>query len=452
MVNDNNLKQEGPRHIFSVSELNAATREMLENNFPAIWLEGEISNLTQAGSGHIYLTLKDDSAQIRAAMFKGRNRSLRFRPENGLQVLVKGRISLYAARGDYQLIINQMEEAGLGALQRAFEQLKARLAAEGLFDDSRKQAMPSHPAQVGVVTSPTGAAIHDILSVFKRRFPAIPIILYPTAVQGKDAPGQIVSAIEAANRRQECDVLIVARGGGSIEDLWSFNDEQVARAIVNSNIPVVSAVGHQTDFTISDFVADHRAPTPTAAAELLTPDQHELNRTFNNYRDRLITHIDKALQSGSHSLERLTKRLRHPGKKLEEQGQRLDELESRMINAIGQTLKLRRGMLREHHARFTTNTPTHQIKQYRIAIEALDKRLCQTIKMALDSRKKQIIHLAQCLDTVSPLATLGRGYAIIKDNQGQVIHNASHVSKDDIITARLHKGSLFCTVNKTATD
>ena len=281
---------ESAQHIFSVSELNQYAREILENSFPMIWLEAEVSNLVQPSSGHIYLTLKDKNAQVRGAMFKGRNQRLTFKPKNGDQVLVKGRLSLYAPRGDYQLIIDAMQEAGLGALQRAFEVLKRKLAAEGLFADELKKPLPAHPNAIGVVTSPTGAAIQDIISVLKRRFPLTPIIIYPCAVQGEEAPAQLVSAIQTANRRRECEVLIVGRGGGSLEDLWAFNNESLARAIRASNIPIVSAVGHQIDFAIADFVADVRAPTPSAAAELLSQDQAELRARFAGFEQLLARH------------------------------------------------------------------------------------------------------------------------------------------------------------------
>ena len=312
-------------HIFSVTEINNSVKSLLEQQFTSIWIEAEISNLATPRSGHIYLTLKDDNAQIRAAMFRGNNMRLAFRPKDGMQVLVRGRLSLFAPRGDYQLIIDKMQEAGQGALQRAFEKLKAKLQQEGLFAEERKKTVPLRPGTIGIVTSPTGAAVHDILSVLQRRFPLTNVIIYPTQVQGAEAAAQIRGAIQRANQRQECDVLIVGRGGGSLEDLWCFNDEALARTIAESNIPVVSAVGHQVDFTIADFVADLRAPTPSAAAELLSADGDELQATLAGYQNWFESKIKSQLAEKHQQLHWVSKNLKHPGRRLEEHAQRLDQ-------------------------------------------------------------------------------------------------------------------------------
>lgn len=444
--------QQDERHIFSVSELNQFARQLLEEAFPMIWLEAEVSNLVQPSSGHIYLTLKDNRAQVRAAMFRGNNRHLRFKPKNGDQVLVRGRLSLYAPRGDYQLIIDTMEEAGLGALQRAYEQLKNKLDAEGLFADSHKQPLPEHPRTVGVVTSPTGAAIQDIVSVLKRRFPLLPVIVYPCAVQGEDAPAQIVHAIETANQRNECDVLIVGRGGGSLEDLWAFNNEALARTIYNSRIPIVSAVGHQIDFTIADFVADVRAPTPSAAAEMLSQDQQELIARFSAYEQLLLEKIRNTLTRKQQLVDWHQKRLKHPGKQLEEQKQRLDLAETRLTAAMERRLKEQQ---RAHHhwdQRLRLQSPARQISQHQKLIAQYELRLARGIRKQLTTQQQRLGYSAQQLNAVSPLATLGRGYAIVKDPQGQILRSVESVKVGDEVSARLADGELQCKVTGSRAD
>ncbi|HEY0719956.1 MAG TPA: exodeoxyribonuclease VII large subunit, partial [Gammaproteobacteria bacterium] len=301
------------REVYSVSRLNREARALLEGHFPLMWIEGEISNLTRPASGHIYFSLKDPFAQVRCAMFRMRGMHLVFRPADGMQVLVRARLSLYEPRGDYQLIVEQMEEAGDGALRRAFEQLKQRLHAEGLFESARKRPLPPLPRRIGVVTSPSGAAIHDILTVLRRRFPAIPVILYPVPVQGAGAAAQIATMLRKAGERGECDVLIVGRGGGSLEDLWPFNEEVVARAIAASPIPVVSAVGHEVDVTIADFAADQRAATPSAAAEMVVPDRQEWQLRIERLQERLTQALHHRLRHAHQSVAHLAKRIRHPG-------------------------------------------------------------------------------------------------------------------------------------------
>ena len=436
------------RHIFSVSELNNSVKGLLEGQFPSIWLEAEISNLVQPRSGHLYLTLKDDQAQLRAAMFRGNNIRLKFRPKDGMQVLVRGRLSLFAPRGDYQLIIDHMEEAGLGALQRAFEQLKAKLGAEGLFDENRKQAVPTRPGRIGVVTSATGAAIHDILSVLKRRFPLTEVVLYPTLVQGKEASQAICEAIKTANRRNECDVLIVGRGGGSLEDLWCFNDEQVARSIVASHLPVVSAVGHEVDFTIVDFVADVRAPTPSAAAELLSADGRELLENLSSYQAWLTDRIRRAMLERQQKLVWLSRQLKHPGKRLQEHAQRLDELELRLQQSIQRVLQQQSNQLRTTHIRLHNQSPATQIKNLRKDVSQLDSRLARSFRQSMEQSSTQLQHLAQRLNTVSPLATLSRGYSITKSRDNTILRDVTQVQNGDQIRTQLHQGSLVCTVEQ----
>ena len=452
MIKNTNIEdtsvQTNERHVFSVSELNLFAKNLLENTLPSLWLEGEISNLAQPRSGHIYLTLKDDNAQVRGAMFKGRNMRLKFRPSNGLQVLVKGRLSLYTPRGDYQLIIDEMEEAGLGALQRAFEQLKQSLHQEGLFDDSYKKPIPSHPTSIGVITSPTGAAVHDITSVLARRFPLLPVTVYPVAVQGNDAPQQLINALATANRRKDCDVLIIGRGGGSLEDLWAFNDEQLARAIFSSKIPIVSAVGHQVDFTIADFVADMRAPTPSAAAEMLSQDQDELYGTFSGYQRWLQDKISQIISDRQQSLGWLEKQLIHPGKRLEEHGQRLDDLESRLLLQVTQSLNLRKAEVATLSAQLQAQTPSHHIAQLTQRIQSLQQRSRRACKQALKDGQTTLAHTAHRLETVSPLATISRGYSITKDKKGLLLRDCSSIKVGDTITTQLKEGTLSSLVTE----
>ncbi len=397
----------GPeRTVFTVSQLNREARAVLERGFPLVWVEGEISNLARPASGHLYFTLKDEAAQVRCAMWRNRNLLLRFKPADGQRVLARARISLYEPRGEYQLQIEHLEEAGFGALQRAFEVLKAKLQAEGLFDTGRKKPLPALPRRIGVITSASGAALHDILSTLARRFPAVEVVLYPVAVQGAGAGEQIAAALALANRRAECDLLIAGRGGGSLEDLWTFNEEIVARAIAASAIPVISAVGHEVDVTIADFVADVRAPTPTGAAELAVPDQGEWLRSLETLAGRLITACYARLRQQQDRLAALHRHLRlaHPGARLTQHAQRLDELEQRL-----------RGSWRQQ----------------------------------LTTRQTRLGGLARALQAVSPLATLGRGYAIVRDANGRVLRNAADTAAGETIEAQLAQGKLRAQVTET---
>lgn len=390
------------RKIFKVSQLNAAVRAILEANFEYIWVEGEISNLSEPSSGHIYFSLKDELAQIRAAMFRNRKTALKFQPKNGTKIIAVAQVGLYEPRGDYQLIIEQMELAGAGALHAKFLQLKAKLEAEKLFDIKHKKLLPKLPRCIGVITSPTGAAIRDILSILKRRCSGVSVIIYPTQVQGAESASQIVTALQVANERCECELLILARGGGSLEDLWSFNEEIVARAIFASAIPIISAVGHETDFTIADFVADVRAPTPSAAAELAVPNTVEWSAGLTGLKQRLINLIQHKLQQASWSVKNLKSRLRHPSYYLSQQAQRLDELEHRLHLGI-----------------------QHQITYW----------------------QHRLVKATAALDLVSPLATLVRGYAIVSKN-GHVVQNTQDVAIGDEIQTKLSDGVLHCLVKK----
>ncbi|MGR8920706.1 MAG: exodeoxyribonuclease VII large subunit, partial [Gammaproteobacteria bacterium] len=363
------------RAVLSVSALNDAARDVLERYLGHVWVEGEISNLARPASGHIYFSLKDAKAQVRCAMFRNRNRALGFRPENGLAVLARGRVSLYTARGDFQLIVDELEPAGDGALRLRFEQLKQRLAAEGLFDAARKQPLPAWPRQIGVVTSPSGAAVRDVLHVLARRCPGIPVIVYPTAVQGESAARAIVAALAAAERRAECDVLLVCRGGGSLEDLWPFNEEIVARAIAGCTIPVVSGVGHEVDVTIADFVADLRAPTPSAAAEQVSPDTAELARRVTGLERRLGTNLRYALRQRASRLGELGARLVSPKRRLELGYQRTDELSQRLVTAMRMQMTLRRGRVGALAARVAARSPRSLLTLLGRDLDHLRRRL-----------------------------------------------------------------------------
>lgn len=438
------------RSILTVSELNQETRRLLESSFPLVWVEGEISNLTNARSGHLYFTLKDRDASVQAAMFRNRNMHLDFTPKEGMQVLIRAKVTLYEPRGNFQLIAEHMEEAGAGALQRAFEALKRRLAEEGLFDTEHKQSLPLLPRCIGVVTSPTGAAIRDILSVLKRRFPAIPVILYPVQVQGSGAAQQIANTIHSANQRQECDVLIVGRGGGSMEDLWAFNEEVVARAIYASELPIVSAVGHEIDFTISDFVADLRAPTPSAAAESLSPDQDEYQQRLQSLQRRLSSSAGQTLQRGSNRLHHLQQRLRHPGQRLQELSQRLDELDSRLQQAQKRSQQQAALKLEHLQHRLQLHNPLHRIQRQTQGLAESRHRLIAAMNHRQKDQHQRLAGLLRALDAVSPLAVLARGYAIASEHEsGKIIHSNIQAQQGDRIDIRLHQGRLSCTVDES---
>ena len=443
------------RDVYTVSRLNSEVRALLEGSFPLLWVEGEISNLARPSSGHLYFSLKDPNAQVRCAMFKGANRALGFTPANGMQVLARARVGLYEGRGEYQLIVEGMEESGEGALHRAFEQLKNRLAAEGLFAPEHKQAMPALPRQIGVITSPTGAALRDILHVLERRFAAIPVIIYPVPVQGKSAAGDIARMIRLASQRKECDVLILARGGGSLEDLWSFNEEIVARAIYNCAIPIVTGIGHEIDFTIADFVADQRAPTPSAAAELVSPDGAEWLQKIKRLDARLLTLTRNRLRQQIQTLKWLNGRLvqQHPGRRLQQQGQRLDELEQRLTRAQRSLLRDRLATLAELRARLRQYSPSHRVARSEAHRYQLMQRLRAAMRLKLERQRTQLESLMRALDTVSPLATLRRGYAIVTDYpDGGVVRRAADVQVGEQVQAKLGEGRLICEVRETHKD
>ncbi|MEH0884161.1 exodeoxyribonuclease VII large subunit [Enterobacter sp. UNJFSC 003] len=428
--------------IFTVSRLNQTVRLLLEQEMGQVWISGEISNFTQPSSGHWYFTLKDDTAQVRCAMFRNSNRRVTFRPQHGQQVLVRANITLYEPRGDYQIIVESMQPAGEGLLQQKYEQLKATLSEEGLFDQQHKKSLPSPAHCVGVITSKTGAALHDILHVLKRRDPSLPVIIYPTAVQGDDAPGQIVRAIELANARRECDVLIVGRGGGSLEDLWSFNDERVARAIFASQIPVVSAVGHETDVTIADFVADLRAPTPSAAAEVVSRNQLELLRQIQNGQQRLEMAMDYFLANRTRRFTQLHHRLQqqHPQLRLARQQTVLERLRQRMNFALDNQLKRAASRQQRVTQRMNQQNPQPKIYRAQTRIQQLEYRLAETIRARLSTTRERFGNAVTHLEAVSPLSTLARGYSVTTATDGKVLKQTKQVKAGDVLTTRLSDG------------
>jgi len=437
--------------IFTVSRLNREIRLLLEGNFPLLWIEGEISNFAIPSSGHWYFSLKDSTAQVRAAMFRPQNRRLTFLPKDGLHVIIRARVSLYEGRGDFQLIVEHMEEAGVGKLQKKFEECKKRLKEAGLFDERHKKSFPTIPKCLGVITSTTGAAIRDILHVLKRRFSAIPVIIYPTLVQGEFAASEIVEAIKIANRRKECDCIILARGGGSIEDLWPFNEERVAYAIYQSQIPIMTGIGHEIDFTIADFVADRRAPTPSAAAELLTPDSNVLVSALLQQEKRLLGLLKQQLTHLLKNLLWITKHLdqQHPKRRLKESMQRLDLIESTLVRLQYQRLESLTDRLKTYALQYRQYTPLYPIRDFKQTIALQFHHLKNQITALLSNKQQYFAELTATLNTLSPLATLERGYAIATSgNNKKILRSAKEVKQGEKIDLRLAEGSIECTVDK----
>ncbi|MBD1566478.1 exodeoxyribonuclease VII large subunit [Vibrio sp. SA48] len=436
-------------NIYTVSRLNAEVRLLLENEMGIVWLVGEISNFSSPVSGHWYLSLKDSRAQVKCAMFKGSNRFVSFKPKNGQQVLVKARLSLYEPRGDYQIIIESMQPEGDGRLQQEFEKLKMQLAAEGLFAQSNKRPLPENPKCVGVITSKTGAALFDILDVLKRRDPCLPVIVYPTMVQGEQAAIQIAQAIGRANARAECDVLIVGRGGGSLEDLWCFNHEIVARTIAASEIPIISAIGHEIDITIADFVADVRAPTPSAAAELVSRDNSHKQQIFTNYQHKLRSAIRHYISQQQQQVNALNYALQkqHPNYRLQRQTQQLDETQMRLQRAMSSFITRKRQHVSEQFHQLQLNSPVHKLAQQQHRLAKTEQKLLDVMDRKLLTTRHKLALAAEKLDAVSPLATLKRGYSITQDQHGKVISQPSDVKTGDQLITRLADGEIYSTVN-----
>lgn len=440
------------RDIYSVSRLNSEVRAVLEGSFPLLWVEGEISNLARPASGHIYFTLKDPQAQVRCAMFRMKRQLLRFQPENGLKVLIRARVGLYEGRGEFQLVAEHMEPAGAGDLQQAFDALKLKLQQEGLFDTAQKKNLPLLPKRIGLITSPSGAAIRDVLSVLQRRLPTVPVLIYPVVVQGEEAPRSIIQALQLAQQRQDCDLLILTRGGGSLEDLMAFNDETVARTIHGLTIPLISAVGHEVDFTITDFVADRRAPTPSVAAELATPDRQEILDRVNGLQRRIGLKTLGHIAGSKQTLQAVAKRLEraHPGIRLQQRQQYLDELGLQLIRNIRNRMERHRGEARLLESRLRAATPTHRLSRQRELCNGFGRRLGLAMDSSLRDKRQDLGAIIGKLDTLSPLATLQRGYSITRLlPERNVLRDTSQVKTGDKLETRVSNGTVISTVETT---
>ena len=441
-------------HVYTPSELNREIKLHLEAGFPRLLIEAEVSNLARPASGHLYFSLKDERAQVRCAMFRSAAMRSAVQVENGLKVLAAGRISLYEPRGEYQFIVERLQEAGEGALQRRFEELKKRLESEGLFDPARKKPLPPYPARIGLVTSRSGAALRDLLHVLGRRWPVAAIRLHPVAVQGADAPGELRRAIEAANRHGWAEVLIVGRGGGSLEDLAAFNEESVARAVHDSTIPVISAVGHETDFSICDFVADLRAPTPSAAAELATPDGAVLKERFARSERRLRLRMRDRLDTVAQGLDHLSHRLhqRHPSARLDEQARRLEILDRMLRRTARRALDDRIVRLGAAAARLQAQRPERRLADWTQRVASARQSLGRLARAGLDTQQARLSQLARTLNAVSPLETLGRGYAVLTaPDSGKVVSSIRQLKAGDPVSARLCDGRADCRVERVDT-
>ncbi len=433
---------------FSVSELNRRAKGLLETHFPLIWVEGEISNISRPASGHWYFTLKDSGAQISCAMFKRRSAYVKFNPRVGDHLKVRAKVSLYEGRGDYQLIVEHMEQAGFGLLQKRFEELKSKLQSEGLFAPEVKQTLPRQCRHLAVVTSPSGAAVRDVLSVLERRFPSLPVTIIPSQVQGDESANQLVKAINLADKDERFDTILLCRGGGSIEDLWSFNNEALARCIAACDTPIVSAVGHEVDFTIADFVADLRAPTPSAAAELISADSEELKSQLGRIENQLQRSIRSVLEKHQDRIRYLQKRLKHPREKLEQWHQRLDHIETRLTHALTRELDQNRQKFALATNRLFGSNPKPRIQQQKAHIQDLALRLNRSIKQNVLNKHNQFNHQVARLDLVSPLATINRGYSIARDSEGNVLSSIQSVNTGDEFSLRVEDGTLISTVKE----
>ena len=439
--------------IFTVTELTLLLKQEVEESFLDVWVEGEISNLRIPSSGHIYLTLKDQASQLKTVIFRSSGRNLKFQPRDGQQILCRGHLTVYEPRGEYQFVVDYLEPKGIGALQLAFEQLKERLKAEGLFDEQRKKPLPVLPKRIGVITSPTGAVLQDMLMILNRRFPNLSILIYPVLVQGEGAADEIIRAIEELNSvldtQLHLDVLILARGGGSLEDLWAFNEERVARAIAYSRIPVISAIGHETDYTISDFVADLRAPTPSAAAELVVRPKQEFIGWAQSLSDRMGHAMGVYLEAQHARCREMQRVLPHPRKRLEAAFLRLDEWGWRSGQALSRLFREKRGNLQERIQRLESLRPDVRFKHRSILLEGLRRRLIQGMNLAIEARSLVLARVVGRVDSLSPLAVLARGYCIArKPPLFEVIREAKQMIKGERLNLRLHKGELICQVDE----
>jgi exodeoxyribonuclease VII large subunit len=437
------------RDIYTVARLASEVRAVLDGSFPVLWVQGELSNLAQPASGHIYFTLKDAAAQVRCAMFRPKRMLLGFPPTNGQEVLVRARVTLFEPRGDFQLVVDYMEPGGEGALRLEFERLKRKLAAEGLFDATKKRPIPDFPRQVGLITSASGAALRDLLAVLKRRFAALPVVIYPAQVQGEAAPASLISALASANARAECDVLILARGGGSLEDLHAFNDETLARAIRASAIPVVTGVGHEIDISIADLVADRRAATPSAAAELVAPSGEHLRHRLAALTGRLNAAHARQRVAARQRLNAVARHLAllHPAARLQQRAQRLDQLEQRLTSLLSNRLAQAQFRLRPVTARLSAASPVRRIERFGLAVAALRQRLVRARMRLAETRRERLMRAVAGLEARSPLATLARGYAIVtRLPEGEIVRAPEQTPAGTRIEARLAKGKITAVV------
>jgi len=441
------------QEIISVSEINRRAKSILEENFPFVWIQGEVSNFFSAASGHWYFSLKDESSEIRCAMFANKSHRITFEPKDGDHLVLNGTLSIFEGRGQYQIIVEHIELAGEGALLKAFEELKKKLLTEGLFDDSLKKKLPSYPRSIAVVTSPDGAVIQDIINVLSRRSPFFNLTVVPTLVQGEKAAPLICEALNKASNLENIDLIILARGGGSIEDLWAFNNEEVARAIVNCPIPLVSAVGHETDFTISDFVADIRAPTPSIAAEIISQPYSELKETLEGYQSYLLKSFESQFDSQRTRITNLIKRIRHPGDKLREIGQKVDYLETALIQEMHQKVSFKKNQLNLTQLSLQQNSPQNKVKEAKVYLQNASKDLLKAFKLKVERKRKLLGELVATIEAVSPLSVLARGYSIIStEPEGKILSSSNQVKIGQTISAVLNKGSIKAEVKSKDKD
>jgi len=436
-------------HIYTVSELTRKIKAILEQNFPFIWISGEISNFRMPSSGHFYFTLKDETSQIQTVMFRGQNQNLKFVPEDGTSVTGLGRVSVFEPRGSYQVILEYLEPKGVGALQVAFEQLKKKLDDEGLFDEQYKKPLPFLPEKIGLITSPTGAVVHDILHIIKRRFPGIPLDIVPVKVQGDGAIAAIVAAVELLNRLRSVNVIILARGGGSLEDLQAFNSEAVARAIFVSEIPIISAVGHETDYTISDFAADLRAPTPSAAAELVVPIKGDLYRKINELKYFIILNLQRYIKNYRSQVGSLRERLADPKKKVIDHRLKLDEDTGRLIRAMMNQVQMRRERLAWRFDKLSYNNPSFYVTKLNEKLNVISALLHQSIRSCVSSRQARLREVNAKLDSLNPTAILARGFSITRTlPETIIVRDSATVSRGQALEIVLARGSLTCDVKE----
>ncbi len=444
-----NSSNNSGKNIYSVSQFNKSVRTLLEASYPIAWIEGEVSNLVRPASGHCYFSLKDEGAQIRCALFRNRLNKISAKLEDGKKIIVRAQVSLYESRGDFQLIIESFEDAGEGQLIKKFEQLKNKLLAEGLFDESAKIELPVFPKRLGVITSPTGAVIHDILTALNRRFPALPVLIYPSQVQGATAADNITNMIKIASERYECDVLILARGGGSLEDLWPFNEEPVARAIYNCKIPIVSGIGHETDTTIADWVADKRAPTPTAAAEIISPDQIDITNSLMAFEKKLVKQTNTTIQNLSQKIDFLTRQLKTPDQQIEQFLLRIQGLGKRLSTTILLSLSKKQQLSERLDVNLNSMLPSNKLQLQKQSVKNLTGRIISSCNEKVATFQNRLHGLSRELNAISPLETMARGYSITRVvASGIILRDSEQVIKGDLIETVIKNAAIVSKVEK----